>query len=107
MDWIDLLDKHVRPSFCAFSRFAASAVSKTTCGIFGCTLPLTGGRVTDRCELYHDVALRIPGPNENATQVRQKMRLRPLSLRSFGVSSASRTTAVSLRLVSENFVYSV
>ena len=48
------------PSFSAFCLFATSSVNRTTVGSGRCGWPFTGGREIDICELYHEVALRMP-----------------------------------------------
>lgn len=55
---MDPPDEHCMPSASAFRRLAASSVRRRTIGS-GFGWPRTGGRASDMCELYQEVAFRM------------------------------------------------
>ena len=90
------------PSFSPLTRFCTSSVSKRTAGLGLGRCPRIVGLIREICDEYHAAAFLIPSARERGCfsmdreQANRGCIRAPLSLRSLGLSSCARTTAVSL-----------
>ena len=86
------------PSFSPLTRFCTSSVSKRTAGLGLGRCPLIVGLIKEICDEYHAAAFLIPRGcfSMHREQANRECIRAPLSLRSLGLSSCARTTAVSL-----------